>query len=66
MREELHWLMRRPGKLRACELAIGVSSSRFEDVQRSIIEGADIVVGTTDGDPTTEGVGSGKPNTWAY
>lgn len=48
--------------MRAHELAIGASSSRIVDVERSTTEGADIDENTTDGVPTTEGVGSEKPD----
>ena len=41
--------------MRARELAIGVSSSKLEDFERSTTKGTDIVVGTTDGGPTIEG-----------
>ena len=43
-------------------LAVGASSSRYADVERSTTEGSDIVVRTTDGDPTTNGAGSEKPD----
>ncbi|XP_027768212.1 uncharacterized protein LOC114074437 [Solanum pennellii] len=49
-------------QIRARELPAGASSSRFEDVERSTIEGAYISVGTTDGGPTIEGAGSEKPD----
>ena len=47
-------------QMRARELAIGASSSKLEDVEKSTTEGAYIFVGTTDGGPTTEGVVSWK------
>ena len=43
-------------------MAIGASSSRLEVVKRSTTEGAEIVVGTTKGVPTTEIAGSRKPD----
>ena len=46
--------------MRSPELAAKVSRLRFADIERSTTEGADIAVDTTDGDPTTEGAGSGK------
>lgn len=48
--------------MRARELAARASYSRLEFVERSIIEGVYIDVGITDGDPNTEGAGSGEPD----
>ena len=47
-------------QMKAPELAARASSSRFEDIEGSTTEDEDIVLGTTDGDPTTEGAGSEK------
>ena len=49
-------------QMRARELAVGVSSSKLKDVDRSTTEGIDIFVGTTDGGPTTKEASFGKPN----
>ena len=43
--------------MRAGELVAGVSSSRLKVAERSTTEGANIVVGTTNGVPITKGVG---------
>ena len=48
--------------MRDRELAFGASSSRYEVVQRSTTDGASIVVGTTEGEPSTDDdAGCGKP-----
>lgn len=49
-------------QMRARELAVAESISRPDDVERRDTEGADIAVDITDGIPTNDGVGSGKPN----
>ena len=38
-------------------MTVGASSSRLEDAKRSTNEGAEIVMGTTEGVPTTKFVG---------
>ena len=48
--------------MRAQEVAAGASNSRIAEVERSITEGVVIAADTTDGVPTTEGAGFGKPN----
>ena len=52
--------------MRVREVAVEASSSRLEVVQRSTTKGEDIVVGTTIGGPTTEGVGSMIPDTPSF
>ena len=46
----------------ARKLAYGAFSFKPEVVERSTTEGAEIIVGTTVGYPTTEVAGSEKPN----
>ena len=49
-------------QMRAQELGPRTSSSRPNSIGRSIIKGAEIVVGTIEVDPTNEIAGSMKPN----
>lgn len=53
-------------QMMAHELAVGESSSKIVDVERSTTEANDIVEYTTDGVPTTEGVIFGKLDPTAY
>lgn len=48
--------------MRAREIASRASSFRSEAGKRSTTDGSKIIVGTTEGDPSTDVVGSGKPD----
>ena len=48
--------------MRARELEVEASSSKTEDIERSTTEGAEIVVGITEGVPSKEVTGSVKSN----
>lgn len=48
--------------MRARQVLTGASSSRLKTSERSTTDGEEIVVGTTEGGPTTHVVVSGKPN----
>lgn len=49
-------------KMRACELDVGASSSKLDNVLRSTTEIEGIVVVTTNSVPTTDGEGSRVSN----
>ena len=53
-------------QLRVLEVDVGASSSRVFEAERSITDGVVITEDTTDGVPTIERGGSGKPDpsTW--
>ena len=53
-------------QIRALELAVGASSSRFVYFERRTAKGANIVLSTTDGGLTTEGASFGKPDPPTY
>ena len=52
--------------MRSRKLAVGVSSSRSYDVEKSTTEGVDIAVDTTDGVPTTDRAGFEKMDPPTY
>ena len=52
--------------IRARKLAVGASSSRLDDVERSTIDGPNIVADTTDGVPAIDGAGTAELDPPAY
>ena len=49
-------------QLRAIEFVVGAFSSRVAEAERRTTDGVVIAEDTTDGVPTSEGAGYGKPN----